>query len=299
MTTTTKVDVHAARRFMATAGRVLDRRRFERAAGDGAASALLDAVAAYGNDDGGYGWGLESDLRDHRSQPGAALHAFEAFEEALPLAPPRAVELCGWLDGVSLDDGGLPFALPVDDPTGCAPFWAGADSTTSSLHITAAVAAPAHRLARGHDGVAGHPWLSRATQFCLAAIERIDGHGFALELKYSLEMLDAAADALPEAAAHIERLGAAIPASGELHVDGGLPDEMLRPLDFAPWPDRPVRRLFTEAAVAADLDRLASLQQDDGGWPVGWRTYSPASELDWRGYLTVRAVQVLRANGRI
>jgi hypothetical protein len=87
-----------------------------------------------------------------------------------------------------------------------------------------------------------------------------------------------------------------IPPSGELHVAGGLDDEMMRPLDFAPWPDRPVRELFAADVVAADLRRLASLQQDDGGWPLEWRSYSPAAELEWRGYLTVRAVQLLRAN---
>ena len=90
--------------------------------------------------------------------------------------------------------------------------------------------------------------------------------------------------------------GKVIPPSGELHVAGGLDDEMMRPLDFAPWPDRPVRELFAADVVAADLRRLASLQQDDGGWPLEWRSYSPAAELEWRGYLTVRAVQLLRAN---
>ena len=45
-----------------------------------------------------------------------------------------------WLDGVSLPDGGLPFALPIPDPAACAPFWVSADPGVSSLQITAAVA---------------------------------------------------------------------------------------------------------------------------------------------------------------
>jgi hypothetical protein len=306
----TVVDVEGAGRFLGSVGRVLDRRRFEAlVAGDGggggggsgsAAELLVGALDGYANADGGYGWGLEPDLRDGRSQPGAALHAFEVFEEALPFAAPRAVELCGWLAGVSLADGGLPFALPVGDATGTAPFWAEADSGTSSLHITAAVAAAAHRVARGHPGVAGHPWLAAATRYCLTAIEAIDGTGPALELRYALDFLDAVAmhDRAnePAALAHIERLGKAIPPSGQLHVAGGLDDEMMRPLDFAPWPDRPVRELFAADVVVADLRRVASLQQDDGGWPLEWRSFSPAAELEWRGYLTVRAVQLLRAN---
>jgi len=79
-------------------------------------------------------------------------------------------------------------------------------------------------------------------------------------------------------------------------VGGGAEDEMMRPLDFAPAPDRPVRALFTEEAIAAELRRLAGQQQDDGGWPVEFRSYSPAGTLEWRGYMTVRAVSILRAN---
>jgi hypothetical protein len=51
--------------------------------------------------------------------------------------------------------------------------------------------------------------------------------------------------------------------------------------------------------IAADLDRLAALQQDDGGWTVDFRTSSPAGSLDWRGYATVSAIDVLRRNGRV
>ena len=55
---------------------------------------------------------------------------------------------------------------------------------------------------------------------------------------------------------------------------------------------------FKPEVVAADLDRLAARQQDDGGWPEEFRAYSPAAALEWRGYLTVYAVSVLLANGR-
>ena len=43
---------------------------------------MLAAVEAYRNPDGGYGWGLEPDLRSRTSQPGGALHALEAFADA-------------------------------------------------------------------------------------------------------------------------------------------------------------------------------------------------------------------------
>jgi hypothetical protein len=84
-----------------------------------------------------------------------------------------------------------------------------------------------------------------------------------------------------------------------VHVVGGLPDETLWPLDLAPEPGRPARTLLDEATVAADLERLASEQGEDGGWPVDFQSYSPAAALEWRGYATVRALSILRANAMI
>src|SRR3954470_22429678 len=154
------VDLFAAADFLAGSARVLDRRRFDLLFGSGDAEAVLAAVDGYRNPDGGYGWGLEPDLRSRTSQPGGALHAMEVFADVAPATTGRAGELCDWLAGASNPDGGLPFALPVPDAAACAPFWAGSDRS-SSLQITAIVAATAHRVAATDTAVAGHPWLAR------------------------------------------------------------------------------------------------------------------------------------------
>ncbi len=292
------IDIAAATRFLTAHGRLLDRRRFELLTGGGEPAAVLAAVDGYRNPDGGYGWGLEPDLRDGTSQPGAALHALEAMADA-GAGSDHAAALCDWLDSVTLPDGGLPFALPVRDPEGTAPFWATADSTASSLQITSVVLLNALRVARHDRAVAKHHWLSRATAYCLERIAGEQEWSQAIELCFSLKLLDALTDERPELVAELERVGAAaIPPSGVVHVTGGLPDEVLRPLDFAPYPDRPVRGLFKPEVVAAELERLAGEQRDDGGWEVDFSSYSPAAALEWRGYRTVWAVGVLRANGR-
>jgi hypothetical protein len=293
------IDLAAAAAFMATHGRLLDYRRFRMLVGEGGAGDVLAALDGYRNGDGGYGWGLEPDLRSPESQPGAALHAFEVFEEAGPGPSIRAAGLCDWLASTTLPDGGLPFARTVTNPAGCAPFWVDADPTASSLHITAAVAGAAHRLARYDPAVVAHPWLVRATDYCLAAIDGMSASPHALEVLYVLQFLDAVADRLPGMAERMANVGTAIPPCGSMHVGGGLDDELLRPLDFSPIPDRPLRALFRDDVVQAELDRLADRQQDDGGWPVEWATSSPIAALEWRGYLTVRALSVLHGNGRL
>jgi hypothetical protein len=51
--------------------------------------------------------------------------------------------------------------------------------------------------------------------------------------------------------------------------------------------------------IATDRERLAALQQDDGGWIVDFRSVSPATALEWRGYATVRALDVLEATAPV
>jgi hypothetical protein len=292
-------DLIAARGFMASHARVLDRRRFELLFDGADAEPVLAALHAYRNPDGGYGYGLEPDLRAPESQPAAALHAFEVFADVAPVTAPEAAELCDWLDAIALPDGGLPFALPIEDPSGCAPFWAHADPHAFSLQITAIVAANANRVAAHDQAVAAHPWLARATSCCLAAIDALEAAPAAYELAFAMRLLDAVHDHDAAAPALLARLGEYVPDDGRLRVVGGLPDEALWPLDLAPEPGRPARTILDQATVTADLERLAGEQDEDGGWSVDFQSYSPAAALEWRGYATVRALSVLRDNAMI
>jgi hypothetical protein len=290
-------DLAAAAAFAAGHARLLDRHRFTLLFSDGRPEPVLAALEAYRNADGGYGWGLEPDLRSTTSQPAGALHALEVFGDVAPACSPRARELCDWLDAVTLPDGGVPFALPVPDPAACAPFWATADPTTSSLQLTAVVAAAGLRVAAHDPAVAASPWLGRAVAATLDRVRALDTAPPAMELAFVVQFLDAAHAVDPAgAAAALDRVRGYVPAEGRLHVDGGAAEEFMRPLDFAPRPG-PARELLDPAAVAEDLRALAAEQQPDGGWLVDFASYSPAATLEWRGYRTVAALALLRDNG--
>ncbi|WP_431929430.1 hypothetical protein [Nonomuraea jabiensis] len=293
------VNLSAIPGFLAGHARVLDRRRYDLLMGVGDAASTLGALEAYRNPDGGYGWGLEPDLRSPESQPGAALHAFEVFAEAGPVTSPRAAELCDWLDSVTLADGGVPFSLPLTVGEATAPWWAGGDADTSSLQITSISAAAAHRVAAHDPAVAAHPWLERATRYCLDAIQELDQAPHAYVLAFAVRFLDAVYDTQPRAAGLLKRLAAQIPADGRVPVEGGTEHETLRPLDFAPHPGRPARDLFEPDVIAADLVRLAGQQKDDGGWDVDYARISPAGSLDWRGAVTVNNLALLRENSLV
>lgn len=293
------IDVEKADSFIVTHARLIERRRvavlFEREEPAG----LLAALAAYRNADGGFGWGLEADLRAPSSQPAGALHAFELLEEAAPARSPMGAELCDWLQTATLPGGGLPFSLAGAATPGTARWWAGADPHVPSLHITSAVAGHAHRVAWHDPAVAAHPWLARVTDWCAETIATQEQPPFAYTQKYVLQFLDSALGARPDLAGELERMAAALPESGELPVAGGVEGEKLRPLDISPLPDRPLRRLMPAAAIERHLDEVETGQQDDGGWTVDFPSASAAGALEWRGVATVRALAVLRAHGRV
>jgi hypothetical protein len=291
------LDLNRIQDFIGSNARLLDRRRMELAVGAGDPEATLAVLAGYRNPDGGFGWALEPDSRAPASQPVAALHAFEVFEEVAPATSPLAGGLLDWLDAIALEGGALPFALPGGASAGSAPMWETADTQSPSLHMTCVVLSIAHRVASHDPEAAGHRWLRRATAWASHEIAALEGPRDAIEFRYVLQFLDALDP--PEARDELARLGARLPADGTMAVKGGKPDEAMRPLDFSPEPNRPIRQLFDPRTIELDLDRLEAEQHEDGGWDVDWKHWSAAGGLEWRGWATVRAVRILRANGRL
>jgi len=285
-------DIDAARRFVALHGRLLDRRRI---AGD--PMLTREALAAHRNPDGGFAY-LEPDLPDAQSQPIAALAALEVLHEiGAPADDPLIAGLGEWLGQVSDPDGGLPFVLPFDTAAvPHAPWMAPpAGPAPSSLHMTAAVAAAAHRAGMAVD--AGSGWLDGATAFVWSHMAGRD-RGSAYEIKYVIDFLDAVPDR-DRAERALDGLARDIGGAAALRVPGGTEGEEVRALSVVPSPAHAGRRLFDPAAIERQLDELAAGQRSDGGWTFGWLDWNPAVTWEWRGRLTVDALLTLHANGRL
>jgi hypothetical protein len=285
-------DLDLASQFIAASARVLDRRRFERAFADGPAAPVRDAVAAHRNADGGFGHALEPDGRGPGSQPAAialglgVLHQADAWDDDL------VAGALDHLERVAPAEGGAVFIDPSIEGWPAAPWWAPQPGGRPALVTTGQIAGPLH--ARG----VSHPWLERATAWLWARLEGELGEVGPYDALGALRFLDAVADR-DRAAAAAQRLGSALEARGLVDLDPDAAGETHGPLFYAPRPHTVARELFDEADVAAHLDHLAGAQQPDGGWTFNWPAWSPAAERDWRGAVTVDALVLLRADGRL
>jgi hypothetical protein len=282
-------DFDAAAAFIAGNARVIDRRRFQRLFGDGAAQPVRDAVAAYRNDDGGFGHALEPDCRAPGSQSLAVEMALRIMDETDAWDEMLVRGACDWLASVAPAEGGVAFVEPTLAAWPHAPWWIAEEGHPASVTATGLIAGTLHARA------VSHPWLDRATEVMWTLIDALTEPG-GYDMFGVLRFLQQVPDR-DRAREVFGRVGPQIIDRDLVAFDPETPGEVHFPLDFAPEPDSLARELFDEATIKAHLDHLAHAQRDDGGWMFNWLAWSPAAEREWRGFLTVDALRVLRANG--
>jgi hypothetical protein len=294
------LDIQAAETFIWKTARLIDRHRYSCLFNGAGPEPVVTALRPYQNPDGGFAHGLEPDGLGRVSQPIQVSTALHVLDEAGQFHDPMVMQAVNYLPSVTAPNGGVPAVLPTGEDDLSAPFVVG--GTEGALLPTATIAGLLHK----HR--VEHPWLVRATDFCWQAITAMaDTHPY--EAEHCLVFLEHVPDR-DRAAREAERLGRLVreqrlvaldlDAPGDARVAPGYgPGEYHTPLDYASSPTSPARRWFSDEEVAHDLDRLAAAQEDDGGWNFIWRQWNPATTLASRGAVSVRALTMLRANGRL
>jgi hypothetical protein len=287
----TRAPLDRAAEFLWTHGRLLERRLFEHAFGGGDAAALVEALRAYRNADGGFGHALEPDLRTPTSQPLFVDVALAALQEARTSDAVLVEGAAAFLARVARDDGPVPYVLRDAEEHPHADHWTGDFAYAPSLSATAALAGRLHALGARHE------WLDRATSWCLAEISGGPRYG-AHALLNAMEFLRHAPDR-DRSAALWKRATARLLEGDLVALATPVTTYGLTPLRFAPTPHSPAHSLFTDDVIERHLDHLAAQQQEDGGWPIFWTPPVGAAVAEWRGRWTLDALRTLRAYGRI
>lgn len=286
-----------AEEFVFSHGRLLERRGISMLLHGGGMDGVLAALGAYRNPDGGFGHGLEPDVRSPHSEPLATLTALDLLAGWNLPDHPWVRSGLEWVASISALDGSVPF---VTEPSLAWPHAPWVQSGAGGSHLTYGFSAAA-RLTGFEGG-----WAEAAADWCRRRLgsdgarqQPSEGDLPAYEAKYALRFL--AAEGFNDPSAHpvLEALGARLRADGALRVEGGAPDEKIHAVDLLhqpwllPFPSDLPTRLAPEGVVAQDRRWLADGQQADGGWTVDWPAWSPAQGLEWRGLRTVEALQIL------
>lgn len=283
----TTIDLTKATTFLWKTARLLDRRRFAFLFLDADKGAVLEALRPYQNPDGGFGNGLEPDIRAPLSQPLPTWTALCILDELEAFDDPMVARACDYLLSITTEEGGVPFALPSVMAYPHAPWWEVEDQPPASLNPTAAIAALLHK-----HGYA-HPWLVPATDYCWRQLAVMDQTS-AYEMRAVLPFLDWAPDR-KQAEQIFARVGPKILEQRLVTLELTWRDDTHTPLSFATHPRSLARRLFSDEVIETHLEALASAQRADGGWMFNWLDWNPATTLEWRGIVTIEALLTLRA----
>ena len=278
--------LESAQPFILSNARLLERHLFAYLFQDGDRQKVLTALLAYQNEDGGFGNALEPDKRTSTSQPIDQEFALRILSD-IGFELSIALQICDFLETITRD-GGVPFVLPTVRDAPRAEWWnPETDDPPPTINPTASIAGLLHK----HH--IQHPWLEGATDFCWRQIEHFQDLG-SHDLLCILLFLEHVPDR-DRAERAFTKISTYLLESGLIAYDPQASGYVFMPLVYAPSPDAICRRLFDDLTIQTHLDALARKQQEDGGWPITWNAISPACELEYRGIVTIRALQTLKA----
>jgi len=298
-----------ARRFILTQGRPLERALFGSRFEGAAIEQVLDELARFQNEDGGFGRALEPDSRTPSSSVLATGIGLRMLRELDCLADHPMVgkaaaylrttyddEVQGWR-AVSPDTNSFPHA----------PWWHDEDGSLAQLFDEFRIIPRALILGSLHHFSTLVPvgWLEEVTEETVRYIEMVEllGEGGGSDLQYAISLAEA--KNLPQH--YAKRL--------EARIREAIPSVVVR--DSTQWDSyciTPLRTVSAPQSLGADLiqDELQShldyqitRQTPEGSWKPTWswgRTYPDVwskVELEWCGHLTLEALTQLNAFERI
>lgn len=309
MKTLSEKSFAAARSYIMTYGRPLDQARFAFHFAAGDVAAVISALAAFQNDDGGFGHALEPDLRTPASSTIATSTGLAILREVgAGRAEPLVVAAVGYLlDTFDRHKLVWPIVPPAVEDAPHAPWWTYAESESAfggfRINPRASLLGHLYHFASGNNAAAG--LLASAVPSLMTDVDAIPDDDMGMHDLLSLLEL-AYADNVPEDVRRqlVEKLRRA--AGHAVVTDPARWAEYaLQPLQVAPSPDSLLAPVVDRAALDANLDYEIDRQAADGSWPLAWSwdfvdaAAWAQAECDWKGFHGVNQLRTLAAYGRL
>lgn len=300
--TLSRKQFEAARAFVEANGRPLDAALLRHGLGVGSVDAVMVALIAFQNPDGGFGHGLEPDTRSPASTGIATSIGLRLLARVgAPARHPTVVGAIEWAAAaLDREHGVWPIVGRDVGLAPHAPWWTWSDDLAAKwngfrFNPTAEMLAHLYhyRTATPADALESAEAGLRRT---LAEVSLLEG---AYDLKCAIRLAEA--DGLP--ADLVAPLNALVRRSIAAHDPT---DDHASPFDAAPTPSSPFADLV-DGRIEKALTALVDGQADDGGWVwnpewawgfVDKKAWADAHR-DWRGWITREALETLMAYGRV
>ena len=297
--------VARARGFIEQVARPLEKARFAYHFEDGSAQAVIGALAAFQNPDGGLGHGLEPDFRLSESSALCTTVGLQVLREVdAPAEDPLVKNVVGYLVKSYNEKIRAWAIIPANDnsaPHG--PWWDYDDAIADRWG--GFLANPRAEII-GHlyhyQGLVDRPWLDGLGEAALTFLRDKD----TLEMHELLCYVRLAETESVPHALRSELISRLIPIVGKVvtHDSSAWNGYCLQPIQVASTP-RSVFYRALSGALDENLALLAACQGEDGAWPTRWSwadQYPEAwnsAEREWKGVLTLDALRTLQAFGRL
>jgi hypothetical protein len=294
-----------ARAFIVNRARPLEQARFRFLFESGQADDVLHELAAFQNDDGGFGQALEPDARGPVSTPVATQHAFALFRE-LGTGPehPMVMRAVAYLvESYDRHRQLWEIVPPEIEAAPHAPWWtyAGIMDTFHGCRLN-----PTAGLL---GALQDYPTLvdqDLRDELTRVVLKRLAERRAALESDELRSVVWLAECERLDPTLREEVRGHAAASIGMVELDPvRWADYRLQPLEVAPFPSAFLTGVLDPTAIQRNLDYWVRLQQTDGGWPITWSWADvdeqawACAEAEWRGQVTVERLVTLRAYFRL
>ena len=290
--------------FINETARPLERTLFAFYFTHGNREAVIAELAKFQNKDGGFASCLESDTRWCGSSPLGAMKALRTLTDVgAPADDPRVKGVIRFLLASFDDKQGVWHALPKEANSAPHASWWAVREDTGKCEVESPVfptAALAGYLQKYSEGLPSG-FEQRITESSLNYLASAPVNMKMPDIESLVELVRL----LPsgQSTAGFRKLNRVL-SLVVVQDTKQWNSYNLKPLTFVHSPRSPLYTGMEEAA-AANLDYIISAQKSDGGWGLtwSWEDRNPAAwklaEKEWRGVVTLEALQTLEAFRRI